>query len=109
MPRLLPTPAEKSLKIVTQSYHTRYDANSSSGVTHSRKEPAEMPVAQASVAAEKLTTSHSEGLGLPEESAFLGFSEEKQIPRSPRRPRDDKINYSFRSLLCLRHPDAETF
>jgi hypothetical protein len=49
------------------------------------------------VAAEKLTTSHSEGLGLPEESAFPGFGEEKQIPRFAR---DDKKHFS-RSLFSL--------
>jgi hypothetical protein len=42
---------------------------------------------QAEEAVEELATSHSEGLGLPEESAFLGFGEEKQIPRFAR---DDK-------------------
>jgi hypothetical protein len=49
------------------------------------------------VAAEKLATSHSEGLGLPEESAFFGFGEEKQIPRFAR---DDKKHF-FRSLFSL--------
>jgi hypothetical protein len=53
-------------------------------------------VAQASVAAEKLATSHSEGLGLPEESLFP-FMElnRREILRFAQ---NDKVNYFFRSL-----------
>jgi len=57
-------------------------------------------VAQASVAAEKLATSHSEGLGLPEESLFP-FMElnRREILRFAQ---NDKVNYFFRSLVSLR-------
>jgi hypothetical protein len=54
-------------------------------------------VEQASQAAEKLASCHSEGQGLPEESAVSWSREEKQIPRFAR---DDK-KYFPRSLFSL--------
>jgi len=59
------------------------------------------PVAQASSLRKTGPTPfcHSER---SEESLFLSVRLDRRgIPRSPRRPRNDKINYSFRSLFIL--------
>jgi hypothetical protein len=56
------------------------------------------PTPQAEQAAEKVATCHSEGRGLPEESAFLLSFAKKRIPRFARD--DNKSTFSAACEAC---------
>jgi hypothetical protein len=58
-------------------------------------------VGQASVAAEKFATSHSEGLGSPEESAFSWVWRRKSRSLGRRGDLGMTKKHFFRSLFCV--------